>query len=59
MADLVMDEEEAPAEDTDSATVELPPEPSEENAGMPSVTMTPPELPDLPHSSDDDASDEA
>jgi diadenylate cyclase len=59
MADLVMDEEETPAEDTDSATVELPPEPSEENAGMPSVTMTPPELLDLPHSSDDDASDEA
>lgn len=59
MADLVMDEEETPAEDMDSVTVELPPEPSEENAGMPSVTMIPPELRDLPHSSDNDASDEA
>ncbi len=58
-ANLVMDEEEAPAEDTDSATVELPPEPSEENAGMPSVTMTPPELRDIPHDSNSDASDEA
>jgi diadenylate cyclase len=56
---LVMDEEEAPAEDTDLDTVELPPEPSEENAGMPSVTLTPPKLRGNSHNSDRDASDEA
>ena len=59
LTDLVMDEEDTPAEDMDSVTVELPPEPSEENAGMPSVSMTPPELRDLPRRSEDDASDEA
>jgi hypothetical protein len=59
LTDLVMDEEDTPAEDMDSVTVELPPEPSEENAGMPSVSMTPPELRDLPRRSEDGASDEA
>ena len=47
-------EEEAAAEET----AETPAAPSEENAGMPSIAMTPPELREKPEAAETDASDE-
>jgi hypothetical protein len=58
-ADLVMDGEETPDEDMDSATVELSPEICEETAGMPSATVAPAEPRKIAQDSDSEASDEA
>jgi diadenylate cyclase len=58
-ADLVMDGEETPDEDMDSATVELSPEIFEETAGMPSATVAPAEPRKIAQDSDSEASDEA
>ena len=49
-------EEDAPA---DAAATPTPAAPSEDNAGMPSIAMTPPELRATPEGTDGDTSDEA
>lgn len=54
---LVMDGEEVAVESLDSDTVELPAEPSDDNAGMPSIAMTPSELRTTPADTDGNPAD--
>lgn len=58
-SDAVRESEEEAAAASGEETAVTPAAPSEENAGMPSIAMTPPELKEKPETSETHASDEA
>jgi hypothetical protein len=58
-SDAVRESEEEAAAASGEETAVTPAAPSEENAGMPSIAMTPPELKEKPETPETHASDEA